>query len=163
MDLDNDDFVRFVTAADLDQLEYMLIGGMALILNGGIRYTEDADVWMEPTNENRDKLVNTLRTLDFTDDELRPLALADFTQPQIIRLEEGIDILTRVHVRLSYTECRKRARPFTMPGGQIIYFLHINDLRETKVLARRTKDLNDIVMIDEIIEEAQKQERSSEK
>lgn len=123
---------------------------MALILKGDIRYTEDADVWMEPTNENRDRLVNTLRHLDFTDGELLPLASADFTQPQIVRLEEGIDILTQVHIRLNYQECRQRAKPFTMPGGHIIYFLHINDLRETKVLARRTKDLNDILMIDEV-------------
>lgn len=156
MDLDNDDFVRFVAAADLNQLEYMLIGGMALILNGGIRYTEDADVWMEPTNENRDRLVCTLHHLDFTDNELIPLVSADFTQPQIVRLEEGVDILTQVHRRLNYAECRQRARPFTMPGGQVIYFLHINDLRETKVLARRTKDLNDILMIDEIIDEVKK-------
>lgn len=162
MDLDNDDFVRFVTAADLHQLDYVLIGGMALILNGGIRYTEDADVWMEPTNENRDRLISALRDLDFTDDELIPIVSADFTQPQIVRLEEGVDILTRVHERLNYSECRKRARPFTMPGGQILYFLHINDLREIKVLARRTKDLNDILMIDEIIDEVKKRNESGD-
>lgn len=63
--------------------------------------------------------------------------------------------------RLDYIqECRKRAKPFTMPGGQIIYFLHINDLRETKVLARRTKDLNDILMIDELIDEVKKHDSS---
>ncbi|WP_223834053.1 hypothetical protein [Spirosoma profusum] len=48
-----------------------------------------------------------------------------------------------------------------MPGGQTIYFLHINDLREAKVLARRTKDLNDILMIDELIEAIKKQEEST--
>ncbi|GAB3802225.1 hypothetical protein GCM10028819_31080 [Spirosoma humi] len=162
MDVDNDDFIRFVIAADHNQLEYILIGGMALILNGGIRYTEDVDVWMEPTNGNRDRLMETLYELNFTEDELGPLASADFTQPQVLRLEEGVDILTQVHVRLKYTDCRQRAKPFTMPGGQVIYFLHINDLRETKVLARRTKDLNDILMIDEIIEEAKKQGNSPE-
>ncbi|MCK8493379.1 hypothetical protein M0L20_16040 [Spirosoma sp. RP8] len=162
MDLEDDTFVRFVVAAAHGQLDYILIGGLALILNGGIRYTEDADVWMEPTNENRDRLINVLRKLDFTDDELAILASVDFTQPQVIRLEDQIDILTRVHVRLNYNECRKRAKPFIMPGGQVIYFLHINDLRESKVLARRTKDLNDVLMIDEIINET-KENSSSEK
>jgi hypothetical protein len=157
MDLDDDNFIRFVVAADDSKLDYILIGGLALILNGGIRYTEDADVWMEPTNENRDRLMSTLHALDFTEEELVSLALADFTQPQIIRLEDQIDILTRVHIRLKYDDCRRRAKPFTMPGGQVIYFLHINDLREAKVLARRTKDLNDIIMIDELIDELKKQ------
>lgn len=138
-----------------------MIGGMALILNGAVRYTEDADVWMEPTNENRDRLLNVLRELGFTDDELLPLVSADFTHPQIVRLEEGIDILTVVHRKFNYAECRERARAFTTVGGQIIYFLHINDLRETKVLARRTKDLNDILMIDELIA-ARKEQGASE-
>ncbi|MFD2574182.1 hypothetical protein ACFSUS_26340 [Spirosoma soli] len=115
---------------------------------------------MEPSNENRGRLLDTLRELGFTSEELEPLESADFTQPQIVRLEEGVDILTRIHFRLNYMECRKRAKAFVMPGGQTIYFLHINDLRETKVLARRTKDLNDIVMIDEIIEEVKKQGNS---
>lgn len=160
MDVDDDGFVKFVTAADHNKLDYMLIGGMALILNGGIRYTEDADVWIRPSNENRNSLLDTLRELGFDNDELAPLAYADLEQPQVIRLEEGIDILTIVHFRLDYEECRKRAKPFVMPTGQTIYFLHINDLRETKVLARRTKDLNDILMIDEIIEEVKKQGKS---
>ncbi|WP_338869541.1 DUF6036 family nucleotidyltransferase [Spirosoma sp. SC4-14] len=162
MDLDDDNFVRFVVAADHSKLDYILIGGLALILNGGVRYTEDADVWMKPTNENRDNLVATLLELDFTEDELIPLKLADFTEPQIIRLEEHIDILTRVHLRLNYDECRQRARPFIMPGGQTIYFLHINDLRQAKILARRTKDLNDVLMIDEIIDEMKKQNPSQD-
>ncbi|WP_223834052.1 hypothetical protein [Spirosoma profusum] len=84
MDLDDDNFVRFVVAADNCKLDYILIGGLALILNGGIRYTEEADVWIKPANENRDKLLNTLHELDFTYAELEPLKLADFTQPQII-------------------------------------------------------------------------------
>ena len=36
MDLDNDDFVRFVVAADHNHLEYILIGGMALILKTAV-------------------------------------------------------------------------------------------------------------------------------
>lgn len=106
---------------------------------------------MEPTNENRDRLIRVLRELYFTENELLPLTSSDFTIPQIIRLEERIDILTQIHHRFNYAECRKRAKAFTTTHGQTIYFLHINDLRETKVLARRIKDLNDILMIDELI------------
>ena len=72
-----------------------------------------------------------------------------------------MDVLTRVHRRFDYAECRERARAFTTAGGQIIYFLHINDLRETKVLARRTKDLNDILMIDELIAARKEQDESA--
>ncbi|GAA4396259.1 hypothetical protein GCM10023187_04180 [Nibrella viscosa] len=122
--MDVDEFIRFVEAAARHQVSYILIGGLALILNGGIRYTQVADVWMEPTNENRDRLIKTLLEIDFDEDDLIGLANADFTQPQIIRLDCQIDILTSVHRRLNYYGCRQRANAFTMAGGQQVYFLY---------------------------------------
>lgn len=151
MDVEDDEFVNFVTIADKHQLQYILIGGLALILNGCVRYTDYADVWIEPTNENKNRLVGTLLEINFEEEDLADLRKADFTQPQIVRLDCNIDILTRVHQRLDYYQCRHRARVFTMPGGQQVYFLHINDLRESKILARRNKDLSDVIMIDELI------------
>lgn len=67
-----------------------------------------------------------------------------------------MDVLTQVHHRLDYDACRQRAKAFVAKGGYTIYFLHINDLREAKILARRIKDLNDILMIDEIIDAVKK-------
>ncbi|GAB3506550.1 DUF6036 family nucleotidyltransferase [Spirosoma knui] len=161
MDVENSEFLEFVKAADQHELQYILIGGLAMILNGAVRFTQDVDLWLEPTNDNKDRFVNSLLTFGYDEDQVRGMREADFTQPQMIRIHDiPMDVLTSIHHRLDYFACKKRAKAFTTKGGQTVYFLHINDLRETKVLARRTKDLNDIVMIDEIIEEVKRQGKS---
>lgn len=161
MDVESSEFLEFVAIADNNELQYILIGGLAMILNGAVRFTQDADLWLEPTNENRDRFIQSLIEFGYDEDMIHSMREADFTQPQMIRIHDvPMDVMTSVHYRLDYQACRKRARAFTAKGGQTIYFLHINDLRETKILARRTKDLNDILMIDEIIEEVKKQNNS---
>ncbi len=152
MDVDNIDFLAFVAAADAQKLDYILIGGLALILNGAVRFTQDADIWLQPTNENRDKFVKALVAFGYDESDVETIRSADFTQPQIVRIHDiPMDVLTRVHHHFNYAVCRKRAKSVVLSGNYTVYFLHINDLRETKVLARRTKDLNDILMIDELI------------
>ncbi len=92
---------------------------------------------------------------------MQAMRSADFTQPQIIRIHDiPMDVLTHVHHRFDYAECRKRAKAVVLKGNHTAYFLHVNDLRETKVLARRTKDLNDILMIDELIAARKEQDES---
>jgi hypothetical protein len=56
MDVDNREFLDFVERADTQGLAYILIGGMALILNGGVRMTQDVDIWLKPTAKNRYRL-----------------------------------------------------------------------------------------------------------
>lgn len=35
--------------------------------------------------------------------------------------------------------------------GHTLYFLHLNDLRDLKVIAQRPKDLRDVIMIDDFL------------
>lgn len=88
MDVDNTDFLEFVAAADAQKLDYILIGGLALILNGAVRFTQDADIWIQPTNENRDRFVGALLTFGYDESEVHAMRSADFTQPQIVRIHE---------------------------------------------------------------------------
>jgi hypothetical protein len=152
MDLENDEFLKFVKAAGESNLEYLLIGGLALAMNGIPRYTRDADLWIQPTNENKESFIKTLEILGYEPEDLESVRKLDFTEAQKFLLEGPIDILTSVHFRMEYNVCRFRAREFTSSVGHKIYFIHINDLREFKILARRPKDLNDVLMIDELLE-----------
>ncbi|WP_221390199.1 hypothetical protein [Dyadobacter sp. NIV53] len=151
MDIEDNEFLKFVEAAGKNDLEYLLIGGLALAMHGIQRYTSDADVWIQPTNNNKDNLINTLLALGYESDDIQYIRELDFTEAQIVRLEGPIDILTRIHFRMEYEICRARAREFISAVGFKIFFFHINDLRESKILARRPKDLNDVLMIDELI------------
>ena len=63
MDLEDNEFLKFVKAAGESNLEYLLIGGLALAMHGIHRYTNDADIWLEPTSDNKDKLIKILSSL----------------------------------------------------------------------------------------------------
>lgn len=159
MDLENSEFLKFVQSAGENDLEYLLIGGLALAMHGIIRYTQDADIWLKPTNQNRECFVKTLIALGYEADDYAGIATLDFTEPQIIRLEGPIDILTRVHFSMDFNDCMSRARDFQSSAGYKIHFVHINDLREFKLFARRPKDLNDVLMIDEMIEKSKEESK----
>ena len=150
MDLENLHFLAFVEKAHLHRLNFLIIGGLALNLHGIARNTQDADVWLEPTNENKVRLLDTLRDLGYTEDETADLAAEDFTQAQVITLQGPIDLLTQVHRTLDFYVCERRARVSEVLGIPV-KFLHINDLRAAKILARRPQDLRDVIMIDDFM------------
>lgn len=41
-------------------VDFILIGGLAVIYHGYGRTTGDMDLWIKPTNENKHKLLNAL-------------------------------------------------------------------------------------------------------
>jgi hypothetical protein len=46
------------------QVDYVVIGGMALVLHGGMRATEDLDIVPDPDPANLDRLCRTLERVD---------------------------------------------------------------------------------------------------
>jgi hypothetical protein len=55
-DLFNQDFQDFIEALNRAEVEYILVGGYAVILHGYIRSTADMDVWVNKTAANHIKL-----------------------------------------------------------------------------------------------------------
>ena len=48
----NIDFQEFLELLDNHEVEYLLVGGYAVILHGYARSTGDMDLWVNQTNEN---------------------------------------------------------------------------------------------------------------
>ncbi|MCY7357159.1 MAG: hypothetical protein LH609_06750 [Rudanella sp.] len=153
MDLENEDYLDFTRCATNNQLTYMVIGGFAMYLNGIRRNTEDFDVWIQPTHENGQLFIDTLLCMGFTIDELDQLTQHDFQEPIVFGLLGTIDVMTRVHKNLDFEACYSRSRTYVDPRGIEVHFLHLNDLRQSKVWARRDQDLRDIIQIDDFIKE----------
>ncbi len=57
------DVLRVVSLLDQEGVEYALIGGYALALQGIVRLTEDVDILVEPTAENARRWVRALSQL----------------------------------------------------------------------------------------------------
>ena len=60
-DLFNRDFLDFIDALNKAQVEYMLVGGYAVVLHGYIRSTADMDVWVNKTSANYEKLMKAFK------------------------------------------------------------------------------------------------------
>lgn len=151
MDLENNEFLEFTRCAFNHKLEYMVIGGFAMYLNGLNRATEDVDIWMKPSKENGHILIQVLLCMGYDEEDLVQLRKLDFTQTQVFGLNRELDILTYVHHKFDFDILFKRSKIFENPQGSVIHFLHLNDLRELKVLARRPQDLRDVIMIDDFL------------
>ncbi len=55
----NDDFKDFIKALNNNKVEYILVGGYAVILHGYNRTTGDMDIWVNQTKENYQKIVKS--------------------------------------------------------------------------------------------------------
>jgi hypothetical protein len=151
MDLENNEFLEFTRCAHEQKLEYMVIGGFAMFLNGLNRATEDVDIWIKPTKENGDILIQVLLCMGYEEDELEELKQLDFTKVQVFGLNRELDILTHVHNKFDFDILFERSRIAKNAQDGVIHFLHLNDLRELKILARRPQDLRDVIMIDDFL------------
>ncbi len=142
----NDDFRDFINALNKHAVEYMLVGGYAVILNGYRRSTGDMDIWVNVTPENHKRLVKAflsfgLPTSDISEHNfLRNTDMDVFTygMPPVC-----IEILKTVKGCDDFTEAYKISNIYDENGLQI-RFIHVNTLIEAKKASGRYKDMDDI-------------------
>lgn len=56
----NSDFKDLLSSLNRYQVEYLLIGGFAVILHSEPRYTKDLDIWVNPSEENAQRIYAAL-------------------------------------------------------------------------------------------------------
>jgi hypothetical protein len=144
-DIFQDDFRDFIKVLNDNDVDYLLVGGFAVILYGHARVTGDMDIWVERSEQNFNKLVKAFHQFhmplfDMTKENF--LNHKDWDVFKYGRKPVAIDIMTRVK-GLDFAECYKIAREFE--DGEIkIKTLHLNHLLQAKKAAGRLKDLDDI-------------------
>ncbi len=153
MDLLNDEFLLFLTCAQQNNLQYMLIGGYAVNYYGYNRNTADMDVWIAPTNENKICFINTLLCMQYSENEVSILQNEDFTIPFVGNfgsVGNDIDVLTVVHHSLSFDEAYLHKEVFQITPTVVMHIVPYHYLKEMKLLSRRPKDMLDITQLEEL-------------
>ena len=146
----NQDFLDFINSLNRTKVEYILVGGYAVILYGYSRTTGDLDIWINPTEENYVKLIksfsyfglptNIISKKDFLD--TKNFEVFTFGRPPI-----SIDIMTKVK-GLVFATAYKRSMIYETNGIKI-RLIHYNSLIKAKKASGRLKDLNDIQQLEE--------------
>ncbi|CAN5912026.1 hypothetical protein BH11BAC7_BH11BAC7_03130 [soil metagenome] len=135
----NEDFADFLVSLNEARVDYILVGGYAVIYHGYNRTTGDMDVWVNPSKENYNKLLVAfsafgLSAFDMTEQNFLEVDKNDvftFGRPPVC-----IDILT--HVKgLEFKETFERAvlREFDSVPVRVI---DIRDLIAAKKAANRS-------------------------
>lgn len=141
----NDDFIDFLVALNDFEVEYILVGGYAVILHGNARTTGDIDVWVNPVEENFVKLLKAFIQFGLPSDSLSKEKFLDTKTYEVFsygRPPIAIDIMTSVK-GLSFDESFKHSKQF--PVGDIkVNLIDYRDLIATKQASGRHKDLDDI-------------------
>ncbi|MCR8560580.1 hypothetical protein KXD93_23195 [Mucilaginibacter sp. BJC16-A38] len=152
-DIADEFFIAFLTAMQRWHVRYMLIGGIAVNFHGVSRNTHDMDIWLAPTNKNRDQFYLVLLDLGYTDEEISEYKEQDFTtffKCSIGEMPNSIDCLTFVHPNIDFDEAEKEMIKHDIGNDLILNVVNYDFLRSMKVLTHREKDWHDVARLDEL-------------
>jgi hypothetical protein len=153
MDIENEEFLLFLKCAGQNNLRYLCIGGYAVNYYGYHRATDDMDIWIAPTAENKISFLNTLRCMNYSESETNAIKEEDFTTYFMCSLGSPpnvIDVLTIVHKNISFDEAEKESVVHSISPEVILRLVPYRFLKEIKLRSTRNKDLHDIARLEEI-------------
>jgi hypothetical protein len=144
-----DPLLRLLARLGEEGVEYVLVGGQAVRLNGFLRATEDVDVLVRPTRENGERIKRALSFLE-SSREIDPA----WFEPQPGEVE-NIRVADELIVDLLFAangETYGTMQPFAreiVVDGVRIRVLNIDGLLRTKTSVRE-KDILDRRMLERI-------------
>ncbi len=133
------------------QVNFLLIGGYAVIYYGYKRTTGDMDLWFEPSNENKSKLIPVLQEFGFDQDGINHISQLDFTKHLAFHFweePERVDCLTKIS-NVTFEEAFSQKNLADIEGifVPIIQYKH---LIMSKMTSNRLKDKADIEELQKI-------------
>ncbi|MEO7174932.1 MAG: nucleotidyltransferase [Saprospiraceae bacterium] len=144
------DFSDFIQLLNTNEVEYLVVGGYALALHGKPRHTGDLDIWINISNQNAKKLVQTI-----ADFGMKSLGLveSDFLSPgyvtQIGLPPIRIDLLSSID-GLSFEDALKNKQQ-VIEDGMLIQYIGLHDLIRNKESSGREQDLIDAKELRKIV------------
>lgn len=146
---------NFFQSLDERKVEYLLISGQATVLYGAATFSEDIDLWINPTLANRDKFLSALRSCQARYYKLTP----ELTLEHLVRghgfhflLPDGqgreifLDVLGAPPRVLSFVSAAAGAKWIETEWGNL-HTIGIKDLVELK----KTQRLEDYAIISKLV------------
>jgi predicted nucleotidyltransferase len=151
-----ENFLEVLKTLWQEKVEYILIGGFAVIIHGMPRVTQDLDIFVKMVPENIDKLKKALKVV-FNDNSIDGITFSDLNDYSVIRYgtPDGfyIDILGRIGEVATYEDLEYET--ITVEGIQV-RVASIETLYWLKKDTLRLEDRRDAVFLDSLIRRKQK-------
>jgi hypothetical protein len=147
------DAERILRALAEHEVDYVLIGGLAVQTHGHVRTTNDADLIPAPNPANLRRLTAALRELDARvlnpgeeDTEIDAKMLPKATIWQFVTRDGGIDVMHEVPGGRPYAELSERALRVRL-GDIDVPVVDLDDLIQMKLARGRPVDLADVAAL----------------
>ena len=103
-----ENFLKILRALAREKVEYVLIGGFAVILHGLARLTSDIDIFVKPEAENLERIKKALKSVFPADEEIGSISLKDLCEYAVVRFgtlnDFYIDIIARIGEMFRYED-----------------------------------------------------------
>lgn len=147
------DAERILQALAEHEVDYVLIGGLAVQTHGHVRTTNDADLIPAPDPANLERLAAALRSLEARvlnpgeeDTEIDAQMLPRATSWQFVTRDGGIDVMHEVPGGRSFAELSKGALHVQL-GDLDVPVVGLDDLIQMKLARGRPVDLADVAAL----------------
>jgi len=152
MDIYDEALLRFWSVLNQHQVEYIMVGGFATRLHGFNRNTDDIDLWLFDSIENKRKLRYAFKELGYGDfPSIEKMEFVPGWTTFYIAHQLELDIMTTMKGLEDYTfsYCLESASTADF-NGVMVPFLHINQLILNKKVVNRPKDQIDVIELEKI-------------
>ena len=153
VDIAHPEVLGFLKQLHLNKVRYLLVGGMATTFHGYVRTTQDLDLWVDNSPENKERLIQSLKNVAVVGAEhLRNIPLIAGWSTVTIGNEGFVaDFMTdlKSFAATDFDTCYKKAATGVFEGIPI-KVIHKNDLIREKKANSRPKDLDDVEQLERI-------------
>jgi len=146
-------FIQVLKALNKHEVDYILIGGVAVILHGMERLTRDIDIFVKLNKKNIKKLRTALRSV-FKDSSIEEITLDELKKYQVIRYgtpdDFNIDIMIRLGEDIVYENLESEIIEYENIKIKICTVKALYDLKKNTL---RPKDQIDVMFLKRLIDE----------
>jgi predicted nucleotidyltransferase len=144
MNIFNDDFRDFFIFLNQYEVEYIVVGGYAVIIRGYSRSTGDIDIWVNKTEENFNKLQKAIIAFGLPEIAIKRVEFFSeaFDVFSFGKPPYAIEIMTAVK-GVNFNIAFENAT-IEQINETPVRIIHLQNLIEAKKAAGRSKDLNDL-------------------
>ncbi|HLF47440.1 MAG TPA: hypothetical protein VI548_13510 [Chitinophagaceae bacterium] len=152
MDIFDEELLSFWRHLNKFNVRYIMVGGVATNLNGYQRTTDDLDVWLEDTLQNRENFRQAYKKYSGIDIKMmsRLQIIPGWTN---FHLNNGFRLDLMLSLKglesFSFDECYRHSDKAGI-DDVVIPFLHINHLLANKKAVNRPIDQVDVIELEKI-------------
>jgi predicted nucleotidyltransferase len=153
-----------ITTLNQYQVRYLIVGGLAVVAHGYVRFTADVDLMLAVDEKNLTQTIAAIKSLDYQ--PRAPVKIEEFADPVRRRewaIEKNMTVFSLFSPKHTATEidlfleppiefenAYSKAMKLVVAPGVIATVCSVDDLIELKSKAARPRDLEDIAKLREL-------------